>query len=110
MRVSGFVLLFLAVGHVVIMHVVDSGIERVDYAFVADRWQGVLWRTWDWLLLSLALLHGVNGLRVVVQDYVRSPRARVALNWFFYIVGFLIFALGTIVVFTFGPQVWGGGG
>ena len=110
MRMSGVLLLFLAVGHVVIMHVVDGGIDRVNFEFVAGRWQGVLWRTWDWLLLSLALLHGVNGLRVVIQDYVRKPQARFLLNWFFYILGFVIFAIGTIVVFTFGPQVWGGGG
>lgn len=109
MRISGILLLFLAVGHVVIMHVLDGGIDRVNYEFVADRWNGVFWRTWDWLLLSLALLHGVNGLRVVIQDYVRKPQMRFLLNWFFYIVGFVIFALGTVVVFTFGPEVWGGG-
>jgi succinate dehydrogenase / fumarate reductase, membrane anchor subunit len=37
MRISGIVLLFLAVGHVLIMHVVDEGVNRVDFAFVQDR-------------------------------------------------------------------------
>ena len=57
-----------------------------------------------------ALLHGINGLRVVIQDYVRKPQARFLLNWFFYLVGIVIFADGTTWCLTFGPQVWGGGG
>ena len=39
MRVSGIVLLFLAVGHVLIMHVLGDGVDRVNFAFVALRWQ-----------------------------------------------------------------------
>ncbi|HYH27721.1 MAG TPA: succinate dehydrogenase hydrophobic membrane anchor subunit, partial [Actinomycetota bacterium] len=73
MRISGIVLLFLAVGHVLIMHVLEGGVERVDYDFVAARWANPLWRTWDWAMLSLALVHGINGVRVIVQDYVRRP-------------------------------------
>jgi len=103
MRISGIVLLVLAVGHVFIMHVFGGGVERVDFKFVELRWQSPFWRTWDWLLLSLALLHGVNGLRVVVLDYVKKPGARFALTWFFNLVGIVLFALGTIIVFTFNP-------
>jgi succinate dehydrogenase / fumarate reductase membrane anchor subunit len=106
MRISGLLLLVLAVGHVLIMHVVDDGIDRVDFGFVAVRWQSMFWRTWDWLLLSLALIHGVNGLRNIIQDYVRRPPLRHALNWFFFTLGIVIFALGTIVVFTFDPSAW----
>jgi len=108
MRISGIALLFLAVGHVLIMHAFDGGIDRVDFGFVAGRWQSLLWRTWDWLLLSLALVHGVNGLRVIIQDYVRKPTTRFVLNWFFYVLTAVLFALGTIVVLTFDPSKWAG--
>ena len=108
MRISGIVLLFLAVGHVLIMHVLDEGIERVDFNFVAVRWDDVFWRTWDWALLSLALIHGVNGLRVVVQDYVKPAGARFAVNMVFYTLGFILFVLGTVVVLTFDPSQWVG--
>jgi succinate dehydrogenase / fumarate reductase membrane anchor subunit len=101
MRISGLLLLVLAVGHVLIMHVLGDGVDRVDFKFVKVRWDSPFWRTWDWMLLSLALVHGINGLRVVVLDYVRRPAARFALNWFFYIVGFVLFVLGTVIVFTF---------
>jgi succinate dehydrogenase / fumarate reductase, membrane anchor subunit len=106
MRISGIVLLFLAVGHVLIMHVMEEGVERVDFNFVAERWGSPFWRTWDWMMLSLALLHGINGVRVVVQDYVRSPGGRIAWNSVFAIVGFALFVLGTIIVFTFDPAAF----
>jgi succinate dehydrogenase / fumarate reductase membrane anchor subunit len=108
MRVSGIVLLVLAVGHVLIMHVLDGGVDRVNFAFVALRWQQPFWRTWDWLMLSLALVHGINGLRVVILDYIRRPGLRIATSWFFFITGMLIFALGTVVVFSFDPCRWPG--
>ena len=103
MRLSGILLLFLAVGHVLIMHVLDTGVQRVDFDFVVERWSSPLWRTWDWMLLSLALLHGVVGMRTIILDYVRRPGARLAWNWAFWIVGFTLFVLGTVIVFTFDP-------
>jgi succinate dehydrogenase / fumarate reductase membrane anchor subunit len=106
MRISGLLLLVLVVGHVLIMHVLDTGVERVDFEFVALRWDRPFWRTWDWLMLSLALLHGANGLRVVILDYVRRPGSRFVLTWFFNIVALVMFFLGTVVVFTFDPASW----
>jgi succinate dehydrogenase membrane anchor subunit len=108
MRISGVVLLFLAVGHVLIMHVGGEGVGRVNFGFVAARWASPLWRTWDWALLVLALVHGINGLRVIVQDYVKWPGARFAVNMLFYILGFGLFVLGTVIVFTFDPSRWPG--
>lgn len=107
MRISGIVLLVLAVGHVIIMHLPAGGVSRINYGFVATRWQSPFWRTWDWALLVLALIHGINGLRVIILDYVRPPGARLALNMLFYTLGFILFVLGTVIVFTFDPTKWG---
>lgn len=108
MRISGLLLLVLAVGHVLIMIVPEEGIDRVNFAFVALRWQSPFWRTWDWMMLILALIHGVNGLRVITQDYVTRPQIRFAANMFWYVVGFASFVLGTVTVFTFDPSKWPG--
>ena len=108
MRVSGILLLVLAVGHVLIMHVLGEGVDRVDFGFVALRWQSPFWQTWDWLLLSLALVHGINGLRVITLDYVRPAGIRIAINWLFYMVGIVLFTLGTITVFSFDACRWPG--
>jgi len=106
MRISGIVLLFLAVGHVLIMHVWGTGVDRVNFAFIQLRWASPFWKTWDWLMLVLALLHGVNGLRVIVLDYVRPARARLAINSFFTVLGSALMVLGTIVVVTFDAAKW----
>jgi succinate dehydrogenase / fumarate reductase, membrane anchor subunit len=103
MRFSGILLLVLAVGHVLIMHVLETGVERVDFDFVVQRWSSPFWRTWDWMLLSLALLHGVIGMRTIILDYVKRRGSRLAWNWIFGIVGFTLFVLGTVIVFTFDP-------
>jgi len=106
MRISGIVLLFLAVGHVLIMHVFGTGVDRVNFAFIQLRWASPFWKTWDWLMLVLALLHGVNGLRVIVLDYVRPAGVRLAINSFFTVLGAALMALGTIIVVTFDPSNW----
>jgi succinate dehydrogenase / fumarate reductase membrane anchor subunit len=103
MRVSGVVLLFLVLIHLYIMHLVGSGVERVGFDFVAARWDNVGWKTFDWLLLVLALLHGVNGIRIVVDDYVRSPARRATVKASLYAVAALLMVMGTAVVVTFDP-------
>jgi succinate dehydrogenase / fumarate reductase membrane anchor subunit len=108
MRISGLVLLFLALGHLVIMHLMDTGAERIDFGFVAVRWQNPLWRTWDWMLLMLALIHGINGLRNITLDYVTRAGWRLAITMTFYLIGFFLLVLGTIVVVTFDPAKWPG--
>ena len=45
MRISGLVLLILAVGHVLIMHVLDEGVDRIP-AFIQLRWASPFWKTW----------------------------------------------------------------
>ena len=32
------------------------------------------WQIWDLLLLWLAMLHGTNGIRVVIDDYAEKDR------------------------------------
>ena len=108
MRISGIVLLFLAVGHVLIMHVFDTAVDRVNFAFIQLRWADPFWKTWDWLMLVLALLHGVNGLRMIVLDYVPRAGVRLAINSFFTVLGAALMALGTIIVVTFDPSKWPG--
>jgi succinate dehydrogenase membrane anchor subunit len=107
MRISGLLLLVLALGHLVIMHLLDTGAERIDFGFVATRWDSPLWRTWDWMLLMLALVHGINGLRNITLDYVTKPAIRVAITMSSYVIGFVLMVLGTVIIVTFDPTKWG---
>ncbi|HEX2423643.1 MAG TPA: succinate dehydrogenase hydrophobic membrane anchor subunit [Actinomycetota bacterium] len=107
MRISGLLLLVLAVGHTLIMHLPAGGVDRINFGFVAVRWQSPFWRTWDWMLLMLALLHGINGLRNITLDYVHPPGWRFALTMAYYVIGFTLMVLGTVIVVTFDPTRWG---
>ena len=79
MRLSGLALVFLAVGHLFIMHILNN-VETINYAFIASRWTaprtGWIWRLWDLSLISLAVIHGFNGLRQVLYEYLK-PGARI---------------------------------
>lgn len=107
MRISGVALLFLVLIHLYIMHLVGSGVERVSFAFVAERWDSVGWKTFDWVLLVLALLHGTNGLRIIIDDYVRAPGKRTAIKGTLYAITVGLMIMGTAVVVTFDPSVGG---
>ena len=103
MRISGVVLLFLVLIHLYIMHLIDGGVERVGFAFVSQRWSNVGWKTFDWAMLFLALLHGANGLRIVLDDYVRSPAKRTTIKGILYTVTAILMVMGTAVLITFDP-------
>jgi succinate dehydrogenase / fumarate reductase membrane anchor subunit len=107
MRISGIVLLFLVLIHLYIMHLVDAGVERVNFEFVAARWDNVGWKSFDWILLFLALLHGANGLRIIIEDYVRSPGLRTTVKGVLYTVSVILMIMGTAVIITFDPTVGG---
>ena len=107
MRISGVILLFLVLIHLFIMHIQGAGVERVNFAFVAERWDNVGWKTFDWLMLFLALLHGANGLRIVIDDYVHRPGLRTAIKGTLYTVTAVLLVMGTAVLVTFDPAAGG---
>ena len=74
MRASGLVLVILVLGHLLIMNILDGGVQRINFAFVAGRWTSPFWQFWDLTMLWLAMLHGTNGLRVIISDYARAGR------------------------------------
>ncbi len=105
MRVSGLLLVFLVLGHLLIMMVLDGGVQRINFAFVAGRWSSPFWQTWDLLQLWLAELHGVNGLRTVINDYAERDGTRFWLKMLLYTSALLVLVLGTLVIFTFDPCI-----
>lgn len=102
MRISGILLVFLVLGHVLIMTVINDFAD-INYDFVAARWAMPVWRVYDWLLLSLGLLHGANGIRWIIDDHVHNPGWRVFAQTSLYVVTFVLFVLGSIILFVFQP-------
>ena len=97
MRYSGLLLIPLAWGHVLIQDVL-VGVHRIDLDYVQMRWASLAWRTYDFALLAFAFAHGINGLRQVLNDYVRGERNRRRLAWFLLAFWFLISLIGATAI------------
>jgi succinate dehydrogenase / fumarate reductase membrane anchor subunit len=105
MRVSGIVLVFLVLGHLLIMNILDGGVQRINFAFVAGRWSSPFWQVWDRLQLWLAMIHGANGLRTIINDYSERDQTRFWLKAALMTATVFTIALGTLVIFTFDPNI-----
>ncbi|MDY0911468.1 MULTISPECIES: succinate dehydrogenase hydrophobic membrane anchor subunit [Rathayibacter] len=108
MRASGVVLIVLIFGHLIFNLLLGEGIKAIDFGFVGGKLANPFWQWWDVAMLWLALIHGGNGMRTLVNDYATSPLlARVFKGGILVSVVALI-ALGTYVVFGFNPCPTGG--
>ena len=100
MRFSGLALLLLALGHMVLMHLIHN-VDEINYAFVVNRYAGGFWRAYDLSMLVLAMIHGVNGARVIIDDYIHAPAWRSFALGTLYVVcgGLLILGIGVALFF-----------
>lgn len=104
MRISGFLLIVLALGHFFLMHFI-YGVENMSFTFIIDRWMdptlGLFWRAYDLALLFFALLHGMFGLRYSIDDYVHNHAARLALTGLALLVEVALLVMGAFIIFSF---------
>ncbi|MET3719330.1 MULTISPECIES: succinate dehydrogenase hydrophobic membrane anchor subunit [unclassified Arthrobacter] len=103
MRLSGIVLVILIFGHLFVNLMVGEGIHAIDFGFVAGKWADPFWQIWDLAMLWLAMLHGTNGVRTIINDYAEKDSARLWLKIVLYAATTVIIVLGTMVIFTFNP-------
>ena len=103
MRASGVVLVVLSFGHLFVNLWMGEGIKQIDFAFVGGKLSDPFWQWWDTLLLWLALIHGANGMRTIVNDYVVRRGIASTLKVALFLATVLLIVLGTLVIFTFDP-------
>lgn len=103
-RLTGLGLFVLALGHFLITHVVYDPVEQTGAWILEERWGSLLWRTVDWLMLSMVIFHSFMGVRTVLHDYTRGA-FRATLTMALYLVGIVLFALGTMAVATMSAPV-----
>ncbi|MBL8146230.1 MAG: succinate dehydrogenase, cytochrome b556 subunit [Anaerolineae bacterium] len=128
MRISGLLIVPLVFGHLAMMHVLQGVFDLTAQGstivgapgainttgtaveFVATRWNffvaGVaIWRVYDFLLLTLVVLHGFNGLRYVLTDYTMfSPLLRRASVYLSVIGAVVLLVLGGAALMGTIPQ------
>lgn len=100
MRVTGVALFVLALAHFSILHFIWDPAEQTAEFIATQRWNQIFWRGFDWLLLMTVLFHGFIGVRTVVLDYVHRPGLRTGTLWVLYILGVILFIIGTQVILT----------
>ena len=103
MRASGVLLLVLIFGHLFVNLVAGEGVKAIDFGFVAGKWASPFWQVWDLLMLWLAMIHGTNGVRTIINDYAERDGVRLALKAALYLAFVIVVVLGTLVIFTFDP-------
>ena len=105
MRLSGVLLVVLIFVHLFSNLMVGDGINGIDFGFVAGKWADPFWQFWDLALLWLAMLHGTNGVRTIINDYAEKHATRAWLKGILYVATIFIIVLGSLVIFTFAPCV-----
>ena len=103
MRASGVILIVLIFGHLFANLYLGEGIKAIDFAFVGGKWSDPFWKVWDVSMLWLAMIHGTNGMRTIVNDYTSRESVRKTLVVTLWAVCAALVVLGTLVVFTFDP-------
>ena len=107
LRVSGVLLVGLIFGHLFWnLMLFEGGVHAIDFAFVAGKLASPFWIVYDLLLLWLAMLHGANGMRTLINDYA-TGRLRSVLQGSLLVVTIVILVLGTLVLTTFDPCIGG---
>ena len=99
-RVSAVVLFLMALFHLVYMHIV-LGVDAISFQLIAWRWQNPAWRLFDLFLLTFGWLHGANGMRIIIDDYVHAQGWRVLVKSLLYLLTFVLIILGAYVILTF---------
>ncbi len=95
----GFVPRIPGSGHLFITHILNT-VETINDEFVAGRWgdprTGVFWRLWDLTMINLAVLHGGNGLRQVLDEYVIRRGRRKLMRTLIWCGAIFLMRIGTV--------------
>ena len=75
-------------------HVLDSEIPNTDL------WANGLWQIFQILILFLGGTHGINGLRVVLEDYVQRPGLQMLLRFVIFLLWIFLLMLSVYVVIS----------
>jgi succinate dehydrogenase / fumarate reductase membrane anchor subunit len=103
MRLSGVLLLFLAVGHMLLQHVFRD-VHNLTLQVVRDIWQSWGWRVYDVFLLAFAITHGFNGFRQVIQDYISEEKTVKIANYILVVLVILTIIWSAVAIFSFNPD------
>jgi len=103
MRVSGVLLILMVLVHFSIMHLY-YGVAHIDWHVVAMRYATPFWRIYDLVLVLLAVTHGMNGAKMIIDDYIHPRSVRTAVLCLVWAIGFIFLVMGGFTIVTFGKS------
>jgi succinate dehydrogenase / fumarate reductase membrane anchor subunit len=104
MRISGLLLIFLSLYHLFWWNII-VGVEHLSADLVRERWTNPFWRLFNVALAVFAMLHGLNGLRYNIEDYVRRPGLQVAVKAVAYLLVLGALTWAVFALLTFDPGI-----
>lgn len=108
MRYSGILLIPLVWIHVLLQDVI-VGVHDIDLEYVlVQRWSNIGVQIYDILLLAFAFSHGMNGLRQVINDFIRSPRAQKIIGIIIFVLWIFISFVGAVAIIAAASKNLGG--
>ena len=76
-------------------HIQPAAETIVDF----ERWTSALWQIMEFLILFFGVTHGINGLRVVGEDYIGGPLKRLFWRFFIFMAWIFLFIVAVYVAY-----------
>jgi succinate dehydrogenase / fumarate reductase membrane anchor subunit len=96
-RVTAVILFILLIYHFAYYHFISKGIY--PWKEVVARMQSPWFNLLQFLFLSTALYHGLNGIWMVTEDYIHGKTWRMIIFSLILLVGFSLFFVGILTIF-----------
>jgi succinate dehydrogenase hydrophobic anchor subunit len=74
-------------------HVVNTNIPDVTLG-----WANAWWQVMQMLILFFGVTHGINGLRVVIEDYLGGSWSRIFLRGLLFLLWIFLLIVGVYVI------------
>jgi len=99
-RISAVILFVLLMAHYVTYHFIGRGV--VQYADVVEKMKAPWFNLVQFLFLFLALYHGINGIWMVAEDYMKKRGTRIFVFSILVLLGVVLMFVGTLTIFKAG--------
>jgi len=97
-RITGAVLLLALLAHFWVLHFFPPSHGNITYETVMQRLQNPAWRTVDLLFLVFGLYHGMNGIIIVINDYIRNSGVRTLLVGVLWVATIWFLIIGSMTI------------
>ncbi len=104
-RLSAIVLFILLMAHFIGYHFIGKGVVKYDE--VISKMDSPIFNLIQFLFLITALYHGLNGIWMVAEDYMKRKGTRLFVFSLLIILGITLLFVGMLTIFKAGNLITG---